>query len=140
MNINGGNREKGFTLLELMVAVGVVGILAAIAFPTYSNYVIRGKRAEGRILLMDTAARLERYYSDNNRYAAVDNTLPTGINSVSENGYYTLSISITGSHQAYILTATPATFSDTECGNLTLDQTGKRNRTGTASVADCWGR
>ncbi len=135
-----GFYKSGFTLIELMMAVTVIAILAAVAYPSYTSYVIRGKRAEGRAMLMDAAARLERFYSDNNRYAASDNTLPPGINNSSENGHYTLAISTAGTHQTYTLTATPATFTDAECGNLTLDQTGARGVTGTLPVRDCWSR
>jgi len=133
-------KTGGFTLIELMIVVAVIAILAAIAYPAYTEYVIRGKRAEGRAILMDTAARLERFYSDNNRYATTNNTFPPGINTTSENGHYTMSIVTTGTYQTYILTAVPATFTDADCGNLTLDQTGARGRTGTGSVRDCWGR
>jgi type IV pilus assembly protein PilE len=133
-------KQTGFTLIELMIVVAVVSILAAIAYPSYTSYVIRGKRAEGRAMLMDTAARLERFYSDNNRYAIANNTFPPGIKTTSVNGHYTMSITTTGNHQTYTLQAVPATFADTDCGNLTLDQTGARGRSGTVPVSDCWGR
>jgi len=137
---NSSITESGFTLVELMMAVVVIAILAAIAYPSYTSYVIRGKRAEGRAMLMDAAARLERFYSDNNRYAVADDTLPAGINGTSENGHYTLTISTSGTYQTYTLTATPTTFTDDECGNLTLDQTGARGVTGSLSLRDCWSR
>jgi type IV pilus assembly protein PilE len=134
-------RSAGFTLIELMAIVGIISILAAIAYPMYTKQVIRGKRSEGRAALMDAAARLERFYSDNGQYTTADNTFPSGINTTSENGHYTLSIATTGNHQTYTLTATPASFNDSECGNLTLDQAGTRGRSGSgASVRDCWGR
>lgn len=134
-------RSGGFTLLELMAVVGIVSILAAIAYPMYVKQVIRGKRSEGRALLTDAAARLERFYSDNSKYATAANTLPSSVNDTSENGHYTLSITTSSPFQTYTLTATPATFTDSECGKLTLDQSGTRGRTGSgASIRDCWGR
>lgn len=130
----------GFTLIELMIVVAIIGLLAAIGFPAYNKYVERGKRAEGRAHLMDTAALLERYYSDNNKYATADNTFaPPGINTTSETGKYNVSITTSGTYQTYTLTATP-TFTDADCGNLTLDQTGTKGVSGSTSVSDCWGR
>lgn len=58
-------RQKGFTLLEMVVVVAVIGILLGIAIPSYQNYVIRSNRTEGQALLSDAAARQERYYSQN---------------------------------------------------------------------------
>jgi type IV pilus assembly protein PilE len=134
-------RSAGFTLLELMAVVGIISILAAIGYPMYTKQVIRGKRSEGRAMLTDAAARLERFYSDNSQYAAADNTLPSTIDTTSENGHYTLSITTTSPYQTYTLTATPASFNDPDCGNLTLDQAGTRGRSGSGiSVRDCWGR
>lgn len=134
--------DKGFTILELLIVVAVIAILGAIAYPSYLDYTIRGKRSEGRALLLDTAARLERYYSDNNKYATADDTLPSGagITSTSENGYYTVSITTSSPYQTFTLTATPATFSDADCGNLTLTQTGEKGRTGSADLKECWGK
>jgi len=134
-----GLRGPGFTLIELMIGVAILGILTAIAYPMYTQYVVRGKRAEGKAHITDAAARLERYYSDNNRYAAAADTLPGGIETTSENGHYTLSITTSDPYQSYTLTVSP-TFDDAECGNLTLDQTGTRGITGSGNVSDCWGR
>ena len=133
---------KGFTILELLIVITVIGILGAVAYPSYMDYTIRGKRSEGRALLLDTAARLERYYSDNNKYATADDTIPSGagITTTSENGYYTVSITTSSPYQTFTLTATPATFTDADCGNLTLQQTGDKGRTGSADMKECWGK
>ena len=139
---------KGYTLIELMIVVTIVAILGAIAYPSYTNYVLRGKRAEGRAFLMDVAARQERLYSDCNKYAAAtggaNNCAGSGVvkaGSTSESGHYTLGINIPDApdNQQFTLSANP-NFDDDECNVLTLSQAGARGITGTGSVNDCWGR
>jgi type IV pilus assembly protein PilE len=141
-------KTLGFTLIELMIVVVIIAILTAVGYPAYTQYVIRGKRSEGRAMLTDAAARQERYYSDCNKYASTigtaDNCATNTINldATSENGHYSIAISgLNASAQIYTLTAAPQTFTDDLCGNLTLDQTGSRGESGTATnIKDCWGR
>lgn len=138
----GFKKSSGFTLTELMIVVAIIGILAAVAYPQYGKYVMRGKRAEGRSALLDGAARLERFYSDNSRYATANNTIhtDTGISANSESGYYAMTITTSGTFQTFTLTATPqAPFVDAECGALTYTNTGVKGENGTGSVNDCWG-
>lgn len=82
--------QRGFTLIELMITVAIVAILAAVAYPSYTKYVQRGYRSEGIAMLNDAVARMERYYAQNNSYAA--GTLANlGItNSTSAGSKYTL--------------------------------------------------
>lgn len=141
---------RGFSLIELMIVVAIVGVLGAIAMPAYNNYVLRGKRAEGRNALMDLAARQERFYSDNNQYTP---TLGAGGLNYAEPGScgavagdntetcrYAITISnVTGSRQGFLITAAPVA-ADPECGSLTLNNTGTRGITGTGTAADCWGK
>ncbi len=143
-------RASGFSLIELMTVVAIIAILASIALPAYDKYVLRGKRVEGRAHLFDAAAILERYYSDNNRYANAANTFPSikicktassCTTAPTETGKYDLTIN-TGygtAYQTYTLTADP-TFDDPECGNFTLRNDGLKRITGTGNVAECWNR
>ena len=134
MQKNKRRNIAGFTLMELMIVVAIVGIIAAVGYPSYTQYVIRGKRSEGRSALLDTAARMERYYSDNNQYA----TLATvGIGATSENGHYNITQqSLTNGNQNYVLRAAP-TFTDTECGYLEITHAGaKTSESGTT----CWSK
>ena len=133
-------KNSGFTLIELMIVVAIIGLLAAIALPAYDKHVLRGKRAEGRAALMDAAAILERFYSDNNRYST-DGTLPGTVTTSSETGKYTIrwlgGANIAAPYQTYTLEAVPQNFNDPDCGNLTLQQNGTK---GSAGNADCWNR
>lgn len=132
------NVQHGFTLIEVMIVVVIIGILSAIAYPSYEDYVKRGNRSEGQALLSDAAARQERYYSQNNVYVTSSADLAKlGMSGTSTTGKYTLSISKVDSDGGYTLTAQQQ-FNDTKCGNLGLDATGKRAKTGSASLTDCW--
>lgn len=134
-------QQQGFTLMELMIVVAVIGILAGIAYPNYSEYVKRGNRSEGQAFLNDVAARQERYFAQNNAYITSNNdvaklALKNGL--ASETGKYQLVLSSSNNDGGYTLTANQQ-FNDTKCGNLTLNARGVRGRTGSGmSAADCW--
>lgn len=131
-------KQSGFTLIEVMIVVVIIGILASIAYPSYQEYVVRGNRAEGMALLADAAARQERYFAQNSTYAS--NLSSLNMIDESLNKHYKVVVS-SASSSAYALTAqaqgTQASR-DTKCGNLTLNSAGERGKTGTASVESCW--
>lgn len=125
----------GFTLIELMIVVAIIGIISAIAYPSYQEYVLRGNRSEAQAFLNDAAARQERYYAQNNTYADTHAKLGYA-NNQSSSSKYTLGISnVTAT--TYTLTATPAR-TDSKCGNLTLNQAGTKGESGSGTLADCW--
>lgn len=133
----------GFTLTELMIVVVIVGILAAIAYPSYQNQVIRSRRADGQAALMSLAQAQERYMARCGEYAtsiAGDSDCDAeglGRSTDSPEGYYRLSLSDSTTTR-FTLTADAVSPQDidTECDALTLSSTGVRDTTGTGD--DCW--
>ncbi len=134
-------RVAGFTLIEIMIAVVIVGVLAAFAIPSYQQYVTRSNRTEGIALLNDAAARQERFFAQTNRYVTDDDDIADlGLSTTSPNGLYELTVA--DGDGGYELTATPQGMQaarDTGCANLTLDGTGERGASAVgADVAQCW--
>ncbi len=127
-------KMNGFTLVEVMIVVVILGILAAFALPSYQNSVTKTKRTEGKALLLEAAQEQEKIFTQSNAYS----TDITDFTADSDNGYYKLSFSAS-SATSFTFAATPQSpFSDTDCGNLTLTNTGIKGVSGTASVAECW--
>lgn len=136
------NRENGFTLIELMIVVAIIGIVMAIALPSYRESVLRGQRAEAITALMEAQQFMERYYAANNRYSTnADGTgvpaLPARLVNVPATGtHHVVSVVVTAS--TYTLTAT-ASNEDDRCDSLTLNNTGQKGVAGVdVTVAQCW--
>ena len=133
------HRFRGFTLIEVMIAVAVVAILTAIALPSYREYIARGHRAEARAGLMQAAQWLERAATATGTYPASD--IPQALKTVSSGGY-AISANVPTGGGSFTLTATrQGVQANDRCGNFTLDNAGVRGITGgTATVAECWGK
>ena len=130
---------RGFTLIELMVAVALVAVLAAVAYPSYQSQIKKSHRSDAKTALVSAAQAMERYFSEHATYVGA--TLgSTGVYaSTSVNGYYALSLgSLTAS--GFTLTAAPAgSQSNDDCGSFTLDQIGNKGVSGgSLSASSCW--
>lgn len=139
-------RQEGFTLIELMIAVAVLAILAALAYPSYQAQVIKSRRTDATGSLMDVAHVLERCYTsygayNNNNCSAVTSG---AVSQGSRSGYYTIQAA-TLNATAFRLQATAnagtTQANDDVCVNLFLSNTGLREAEksgGTDTTALCW--
>ncbi len=131
-------KSSGFTLTELLITLAIIAILVALAYPSYTNYIMKSRRSDGQGTLLDLANRMERYFTTNNTYSGA--TLANvGAPATTTGGFYTLSINNL-SATTYSLQATPtgAQASDTQCSSLTLTNLGQKGENGTGTAADCW--
>lgn len=137
LNPTGFTGARGFTLMEVMVVVVVIGILAAIAIPNYSEYVRRGHRSAAQAYIVDLASRQSQFYLDRRVFASTttDLNLPAPTEIASR---YDVAINVVaGPPAAFTITASPTgTQTGDRCGNLTVDQTGARGAA--AGAANCW--
>jgi type IV pilus assembly protein PilE len=134
----------GFSLIELMVTVLVIGILSAIALPSYMDSVRKSRRTEARTALLDIAGREERFYNMNNStYTASPTALGYSTFTPVGSGYYNVTVGapVVAGVPTYILKATPVATSsqaqDLGCTEFDLDNTGLQTALG-GDAANCW--
>ena len=138
--------SKGFTLIELMIVVVIVGILAAIAYPSYTEFVRRSNRAEAKTALLENAQFLERNFTMSNRYNqdGAGNTPVLPNTNVPRDGTAKYTIVPTLNAASFLLEAEPVSggpAAGDPCGTLTLNHLGVRGVDGgTLDAATCWGR
>lgn len=140
--------QAGFTLIELMIALVVVAILAAVAVPSYRQNVTRSQRTDATESLLRLATAQEKFYLQNNRYAdndEMDDAPPAGLGITgSGNGWYTLSV-VAADATTFTVRAVPAAggrqANDTACARFEVDDRGVRTALdsgGDDNTAECW--
>ncbi len=151
-------RHKGFTLVELMIAVAIVAVLAAIAFPSYQESVRKTRRVDAQGMMMELVQRMERFYAENRCYSNADNLAITGIcdgaavavpaalaQSPKDGAtkYYNLSLPAVAA-TTFTINATPiagSAHANDKCGTLTLNQDRDKGISGAhagVTADDCW--
>lgn len=138
--MNALHKSKGFTLVEIMIAVVIVGIMTAIALPAYFQYVTDARRSDGRANLLQLAQFMERYYTANGRYVdAAGNAPALPFTEAPRDGadkFYDLALGVITA-QTFTLTATPKNaLAGDACGTLSLNQAGVKRAGG--SIDECW--
>ena len=126
-------KNRGFTIIEILVVVAIVAILAAVAFPSYQNHLRKARRADAQSALMDIANREQQYLLDARSYAtgstalaSLNVTLPSDVTT-----YYNVSITSGASTPSFVITAV-AKGPQSPDGNLTLDSDGTKTLAGAA--------
>src|SRR5690606_5163607 len=135
---------SGFTLIELMIAVAIVGIIAAIAMPAYQNYVMQSNRAVAKAILHENAQFMEQFYTENNRYDqdVGGNAVALPVTQSPRSGAVQYNITLQAvANATFTLQAVPdagGSMAGDVCGTLTLTNTGLQGAGGT--IAECWDR
>ena len=132
-------RQKAFTLIELMMVVAVIGILAAVALPSYRNYIVRAARVDAQTELLELASLQEKIFLNSTAYTAdaaagYTGTAAGGLGrGTTKNGKYTLAVVVPAGAQSFVLTAAPVAGStQAGDGNISISESGVRLWNGAA--------
>lgn len=141
-------RSRGFTLMEVLIALVVIAVLAAIAIPTWRNHLLRVRRAEARDALIALQAAQDRFFGRHARYAtAAQLTTPDGLalKNTSAQGLYSITLDTSADGLGFLATARPfareGQTADLRCASFSIDHVGQMraaDSNGTDRSADCW--
>jgi type IV pilus assembly protein PilE len=131
------SKQIGFTLIEILITVAIIGILSAVAYPSYTDYITQSNRTEAKRELARIANKMEQYYVDHRTYTSSMILLGLGADPyITETGRYSIDTSEQGT-SSFKLTATARgtqSSADPDCTTLSIDQTGQK----TAESTHCW--
>ncbi len=138
-------QQRGFNLMELMVAVSVIGIIVAISLPSYNSHMLNTRRTASAACLTEMAQFMERVYTTSMSYSVDNNGQATVLpnnNCINDLAPF-YSFTLNSTPQTFVVTASPVGIQtkDTNCGVLTIDQTGVRtanNSNAPVTVRQCW--
>ena len=147
---HGAARERGVTLIELLIVVAIVALITSIAYPSYTRYIVKAKRTVAQSALMQVADRQQQFFMDNKRYAANMTALgfPADPWVVDDDGKSTVGGDVDAIYSVSLANVTATTYTanaapinqqlsrDTYCGTLNLNQSGLKDKTG--AFDDCW--
>jgi type IV pilus assembly protein PilE len=149
--MNSKQTQRGVTLIELVVVMIIVGILAAIAIPSYRSYVLRSQRSDAKDAVLALATQEEKHYLQCNTYAtSIAGATNCGAGQLqgavaSKNGWYQLTMPVAGTATTYTVRATAIAgqnqFQDKACRSFTVTQAGLRTALdsgGADNTAECW--
>lgn len=126
------SNEHGFSLFELLLVLTIISLLSAIAYPIYTHAIIKTRRTEAKLALINLANRMEIYYLENKHSYANATLNKLHFNEKTEKNFYKLSLNST--NYTYTLIAT-ATFPDPECQSFMINELGEKTNTG---KSQCW--
>ena len=134
-------KERGVSLLELMIVVFIIGALAAIAYPNYRQYAARAKRNEAKAALLQIATNQERFYLQNSIYTQDLTALgfPTSPNFTTDTGSYVVTVNAANASD-FTATATYQNADPSETAKCATFQIDGRGAKTSAPLADCWTR
>ncbi|QBL10198.1 type IV pilin protein [Rheinheimera sp. D18] len=134
------NKQTGFSLVEVMIVVLIIGILASVAFPSYRDYVLTSNRTAAQACLMELSQVMERSYTQNMRYNPNGFVLPNLQCRNDLAARYTFALAAVA-ERTYRLSAAPTSIQSDGCGTLLLTHTGQKGAQGGFTAADvdrCW--
>ena len=134
-----GKNTSGFTLIELVIAIGIVGILASIAYPSYVDQMRQTKRTDCEAVLMQMAGAMEREFSRRNEYRDITGApVNFGDQCPIDGGTATYDLTIASTPTTYVLSAAPVGAQAADpCGTLTLTNTLQKGQS-SGTLAECW--